>query len=182
MVDYKTVEESQVNMSLLMTPVHSNFSGKIHGGYILGLMDQIAFMCASKHSGSYCVTASVNRVDFLNPVEVGQMLHLKASVNYTGNTSMVVGLHVESEEIRTGEIKHCNSSYFTMVAKDEEGNSVKVPGLILDSKEKIRRFVRAIERQEYTDTRNTHFDPNVFKVENYIQFLIGHNLDLQYSE
>jgi uncharacterized protein (TIGR00369 family) len=182
MVDYKTVEESQVNMSLLMTPVHSNFSGKIHGGYILGLMDQIAFMCASKHSGSYCVTASVNRVDFLNPVEVGQMLHLKASVNYTGNTSMVVGLHVESEEIRTGETKHCNSSYFTMVAKDEEGNSVKVPGLILDSKEKIRRFVRAIERQEYTDTRNTHFDPNVFKVENYIQFLIGHNLDLQYSE
>ena len=123
MADYKTVEESQVDMSLLMTPVNSNFSGKIHGGYILGLMDQIAFMCASKHSGHYCVTASVNKVDFLSPVEVGEMLHLKASINYTGNTSMVVGLHVESENIRSGEKKHCNSSYFTMVAKDEDGFS-----------------------------------------------------------
>lgn len=182
MEEYKTVEASQVNMSLLMTPVHSNFNGKIHGGYILSLMDQIAYMCASKHSGSYCVTASVNRVDFLNPVEVGQMLHLKASVNYTGNTSMVVGLHVESEEIRTGETKHCNSSYFTMVAKDEQGKSVKVPGLILDSHEKIRRFVRAIERQEDINTRERSFDPSVFKVEDYLQLLIGHNLDLQYSE
>lgn len=179
MADYKTVEESQVQMSLLMTPNHSNFSGKIHGGYILGLMDQIAFMCASKHSGNYCVTASVNKVDFLNPVEVGQMLHLKASVNYTGNTSMVVGLHVESETIRTGEKKHCNSSYFTMVAKSEEGESVKVPGLILNSKETVRRFARAIERQRQTKVRKENFKPSEFEVEDYIQLLIGHNLDLQ---
>lgn len=182
MEQYKTVEESQVQMSLLMTPVHSNFSGKIHGGYILGLMDQIAFMCASKHSGNYCVTASVNKVDFLNPVEVGQMLHLKASVNYTGNTSMVVGLHVESENIRTGEKTHCNSSYFTMVAKDEEGNSVKVPGLILNSKETVRRFARAVERQRQAVVRNENFKPSEFEVSDYVQLLIGHNLDLQYSE
>ena len=179
MVNYKTVEESQVNMSLLMTPVNSNFSGKIHGGYILGLMDQIAYMCASKHSGNYCVTASVNRVDFLNPVEVGQMLHLKASVNYTGNTSMVVGLHVESENIRTGEMKHCNSSYFTMVAKAESGKSVKVPGLIIDTEEKVRRFARAIERQRQNELREESFDPEEFKVGDYLQVLIGHNLDLQ---
>ena len=182
MEEYKSIEDSQVTMSLLMTPVHSNFSGKIHGGYILGLMDQIAFMCASKHSGNYCVTASVNKVDFLNPVEVGQMLHLKASLNYTGTTSMVVGLHVESEDIRTGKIKHCNSSYFTMVAKDDEGNSVKVPGLILDSKEDIRRFARCIERQRQTEVRTENFKPSEFEVEEYIQLLIGHNLDLQYNQ
>jgi uncharacterized protein (TIGR00369 family) len=181
MTDYKTVEESQVSMSLLMTPEHSNFSGKIHGGYILNLMDQIAFLCASKHSGNYCVTASVNRVDFLNPVEVGQMLHLKASVNYTGNTSMVVGLNVQSEDIRTGTITHCNSSYFTMVAKDDDGKSVNVPGLILNSAETIRRFTRAIERQRQTDVRKENFKPSEFEVEDYIQLLIGHNLDLQYN-
>lgn len=179
MADYKAVEASQVNMSLLMTPMHSNFSGKIHGGYILGLMDQIAYMCAAKHSGNYCVTASVNRVDFLNPVDVGQMLHLKASINYTGSTSMVVGLHVESEDIRTGDIKHCNSSYFTMVAKSENGKSVKVPGLILDSEEKVRRFTRAIERQRHKELREESFNPEEFKVQDYVQLLIGHNLDLQ---
>ena len=86
-----------------MQPSHSNFGGKVHGGYILSLMDQIAFACASKHSQSYCVTASVNRVDFLNPVEVGDLLTLKASINYTGRTSMVVGVRVESENIITGK-------------------------------------------------------------------------------
>ena len=110
-------------------------------------MDQVAFTCASKHSGHYCVTASVNRVDFLNPIEVSELVHLKASVNYTGRTSMVVGLRVESENIKTGEKKHCNSSYFTMVAKNDEGKSVPVPGLILDSEESIRRFARSMARQ-----------------------------------
>ena len=101
-------------------------------------MDQVAFACASKHSGQYCVTASVNRVDFLQPIQVGELVSLKASVNYTGRTSMVVGLRVESENIKTGAVKHCNSSYFTMVAKDDDGKSVAVPGLILDSEESVR--------------------------------------------
>ena len=83
---FKSAEQSQVTLTELMLPSHSNFSGKIHGGYILNLMDQIAFACASKHSGHYCITASVNKVDFLHPVEVGQLLHLRASVNYTGKT------------------------------------------------------------------------------------------------
>jgi len=182
MKQYKSVEESQVSMSLLMTPVNSNFSGKIHGGYILGLMDQIAFLCASKHSGNYCVTASVNKVDFLNPVDVGQMLHLKASVNYTGNTSMVIGLHVETEDIRSGEIKHCNSSYFTMVAKDDDGNSAKVPGLILSSKETIRRFARSVQRQHETKVRKENFKPSEFEVKDYMELLEGHNLDLQFKD
>ncbi len=141
---FKTIQESQVSITELMLPSHSNFSGKIHGGHILNLMDQIAFACASKHSGHYCVTASVNKVDFLNPIEVGELVTLKASINYTGRTSMVVGLRVESENIRTGEIKHCNSSYFTMVAKDENGKSTPIPGIILSSEQEIRRFARSV--------------------------------------
>lgn len=181
MKKFKTSIESQVSMSLLMTPSHSNFSGKIHGGYILSLMDQIAFSCASKHSGYYCVTASVNKVDFLNPVDVGKLLHLKASINYTGNTSMVVGLRIEAEDIRTGEIKHCNSSYFTMVAKDDDGTSVHVPGLILDSEESIRRFARSIERNRQMHVRNEHFKQSEFEIQEHIAHLDGHNIDIQFD-
>ena len=116
---YKSVSESNVTISELMLPSHSNFSGKIHGGYILSLLDQIAFACASKHSRAYCVTASVDTVDFLNPIEVGELVTMRASVNYVGKSSMVVGIRVEAENIQTGKVKHCNSSYFTMVAKNE---------------------------------------------------------------
>ncbi len=146
MVEENTVAASKVTMSELMLPSHSNFSGKIHGGYLLKLMDQIAFASASKYSGAYCVTASVDTVDFLNPVEIGELVTLKASVNYVGNSSMVVGIRVVSENIRTGKTKHCNSSYFTMVAKDENGNNVKVPKLILSNNEEIRRFFDAIRK------------------------------------
>ncbi|NJW55780.1 acyl-CoA thioesterase, partial [Salinimicrobium oceani] len=84
-IKFKTVADSQVTISELMLPSHSNFNGKIHGGYILSLLDQIAFACASKHSGVYCVTASVDTVDFLNPIEIGELVTMKASVNYIGN-------------------------------------------------------------------------------------------------
>ncbi|UGS20313.1 acyl-CoA thioesterase [Flavobacterium cyclinae] len=141
-----TVEASKITLSELMLPSHSNFSGKIHGGYLLKLMDQIAFACASKYSGCYCVTASVDTVDFLNPVDVGELVTLKASVNYVGKTSMVVGIRVTSEHIQTGVKKHCNSSYFTMVAKDENGQNVEVPKLILSNLEEVRRFYDAIRR------------------------------------
>lgn len=141
-----TVEASKITLSELMLPSHSNFSGKIHGGYLLKLMDQIAFACASKYSGCYCVTASVDTVDFLNPVDVGELVTLKASVNYVGKTSMVVGIRVTSEHIQTGVKKHCNSSYFTMVAKDENGQNVQVQQLILSNLEEVRRFYDAIRR------------------------------------
>ena len=121
---FKHAKDSQVSITELMLPSHSNFSGKIHGGHILNLMDQIAFACASRHSRNYCVTASVNKVDFLNPIDVGELVTLKASINYTGRTSMVIGLRVESENIKTGIVKHCNSSYFTMVAKNEQGEKI----------------------------------------------------------
>jgi uncharacterized protein (TIGR00369 family) len=175
---YKKIDESQVTMSLLMTPEHSNFGGKIHGGYVLRLMDQIAFACASKHSGHYCVTASVNKVDFLNPIEVGELLHLKASVNYTGKTSMVVGLRVESENIHTGKVKHCNSSYFTMVAKNDAGENEEVPGLILDSVESVRRFARSIRRKSQSKKRAKAFDADQFKMEEHLQEIKAHNAQL----
>ncbi|TBN04766.1 acyl-CoA thioesterase [Hyunsoonleella flava] len=176
---FKHPKESQVTITQLMLPSHSNFSGKIHGGHILNLMDQIAFACASKHSQNYCVTASVNRVDFLNPIEVGELVTLKASVNYTGRTSMVIGLRVESENIQTGEVKHCNSSYFTMVAKDEHGKNVAVPGIILDSEQAVRRFARSIVRQQQARHRSTKFKANEFKMEEHLDVIKSHNAKIE---
>lgn len=178
-VPFKHASESQITMTLLMLPSYSNFSGKIHGGYVLNLMDQVAFACASKHSGHYCVTASVNKVDFLTPIEVGELVTLKASINYTGRTSMVVGLRVEAENIQKGLVKHCNSSYFTMVAKDESGRSVPVPGLILDSKESIRRFARSIRRKEQAAIRDHSFHPDEFEMEPYLELVTKHNVRLE---
>ncbi|GAB7257708.1 acyl-CoA thioesterase [uncultured Polaribacter sp.] len=182
MKKFKSIEESQLTITELMLPSHSNFSGKIHGGHILNLMDQIAFACASKHSSNYCVTASVNKVDFLNPIEVGELLTLKASVNYTGRTSMVVGLRVESENIRTGEKKHCNSSYFTMVAKDENGKSTPVPGIILTCKDEIRRYARSIIRQKEGRNRTSRFSSNSFKTEDYLELLAQSNSKIELKD
>ncbi len=178
-MEYRTIETSQLTMTQLMLPSHSNFSGFIHGGYVLSLMDQVAFACASKHSGHYCVTASVNKVDFLNPIEVGDLLTLKASIIYTGHTSMVVGLRVESENIKSGIIKHCNSSYFTMVAKDNDGKSVPVPGLILNSEESIRRFTRSIRRQNQAIKRGENFNVSEFKLEEHIQKMENQNARIE---
>lgn len=175
---YKRSEDSAMVINDLMLPSYSNFSGKIHGGHILNLMDQVAFACASKHSGNYCVTASVNRVDFLNSIEVGELVTMKAKINYTGNTSMVVGLRVESENIQQGIVKHCNSSYFTMVAKDASGKSVPVPGLILDSIEAVRRYTRSILRMEHGKHRRDMFKDDNYAVEDYMHMLEGKNVKL----
>jgi acyl-CoA hydrolase len=179
MKKFKTAKESQVVLSQLMLPSHSNFSGKIHGGFILNLMDQVAFACASRHSGNYCVTASVDRVDFLNAIEVGEMVNLKASVNFTGKTSMVIGLRVESENIRTGEMKHCNSSYFTMVAKEDNGQNCEVPGLILEDVNSVRRFVRVIELKQSDNRQENLFGEENFKMENYLVMLEKYNAKLK---
>ena len=168
---HKNVEESQITFSELMLPSHTNFSGKIHGGYILSLMDQIAFSCASKHSRNYCITASVDTVDFLKPIEVGELVTLKASVNYVGKTSMVIGIRVETENIKTGQVKHCNSSYFTMVAKDESGKNIAVPGLILDSEKEIRRFIRTARGVERKKNHRKEFMDSKFDVNSYTEEL-----------
>jgi acyl-CoA hydrolase len=124
------------------------------------------------------VTASVNKVDFLNPIEVGELITLKASVNYTGNSSMLVGLRVEAENIQKGIVKHCNSSYFTMVARDDNGQKVKVPGLILDTEESVRRFVRSMYRKEQSLHRAKAFAPEGFKIEDYIHLLKSQNAQI----
>ena len=176
---FKTIEESQVIISELMLPSHSNFNGKIHGGYVLSLMDQIAFACASKHSGVYCVTASVDTVDFLKPIEVGELVTMKASVNYVGSSSMQIGIRVEAENIQTGEKKHCNSSYFTMVAKNSQGKSVKVPGLILKSKDDIRRFAKSIHRYDNKRMRSKEFHETDFVSEEHLHIVETYNVKIE---
>jgi len=176
---FKTVEASKLSISELMQPSHSNFSGKIHGGYILNLMDQIAFACASKHSETYCVTASVDTVDFLNPIEIGELVTMKASVNFVGNTSMVVGIRVEAEHIQTGIVKHCNSSFFTMVAKNNEGKSVEVPGLILTQEIEVKRFLKALKRIKNKRNRQREFEGDNFTAENYLHLLKDHKVDVK---
>ena len=178
MNNYKAIEASRITISELMLPSHSNFSGKIHGGYILNLMDQIAFACASKHSEAYCVTASVDTVDFLNPIEVGELVTMKASINYVGKTSMVVGIRVESENIRTGNSKHCNSSYFTMVAKDENGLKKIVAGIEIDQEIEVRRFLKALKRIEMKRKRHEEFDHEDFSHHHYLDDLKDYNVKI----
>ncbi len=175
---FKRVEDSEVFLSVLMQPSHSNFGGKIHGGYILSLMDQIAFACASKHSGAYCVTASVDTVDFRNPIEIGELVTMKASVNYVGRSSMVVGIRVESENIQTGTVKHCNSSYFTMVAKGEDGKSVTVPGLLLEREMDVRRFHKSIKRIELKKTHQEAYRQLDALADDSLEQLKGYNVKL----
>lgn len=146
-MEARTASASRTTLTELMIPSYANFGGKIHGGILLSLMDKVAYTCASKHSGAYCVTVSVDNVDFMEPVEVGELVSLKASVNYVGRSSMVVGIRVTAENVKTRKVKHTNTSYFTMVAKDENGKPALVPPLILESREDARRFIEARERR-----------------------------------
>lgn len=177
---YRTNEDSKITLTELMLPSYSNFSGKIHGGFILSLMDKAAFASASKFSGNYCVTASVNRVDFLNPIEVGELVTLKAKVNYVGNSSMVVGIRVTSQDIRTGSVKHCNSSYFSMVAKDENGKNAKVPGLVLSNENDLRRFLRSIKHIKMRNERKIEFNKSNFILDNYKEALKDYNVKIEF--
>jgi uncharacterized protein (TIGR00369 family) len=140
MIDFKKISESETTLTELMIPSYANFGGKVHGGILLSLMDKIAYVCGTKHAENYCVTVAVEGVEFLSPVEVGDLVHLMASVNYVGNTTMIIGIRVESVNPRTKVTKHTNSCFFTMAAKDENGKLTKVPGLILESETEIRRF------------------------------------------
>lgn len=144
----KTVNYSRTTITELMIPSYANFGGKIHGGILLSLMDKVAYVCAAKHSGTYVVTVSVDNVEFKQPVEVGELVSLHASVNYVGNSSLIVGIKVVAENIKTASVKHTNTSYFTMVAKDDHGKLTAVPPLILESDEDIRRFLEALKRKE----------------------------------
>jgi len=141
------VSYSQTTLTELMIPSYANFGGKIHGGILLSLMDKVAYVCASKHAGNYCVTVSVDNVNFLAPAEVGDLVSMIASVNYVGRTSLVVGIRVIAETVQTGKTTHTNTSYFTMVAKGPDGKKADIPPLILEDAEEIRRFASALRRR-----------------------------------
>ncbi|MEH6627301.1 MAG: acyl-CoA thioesterase [Motiliproteus sp.] len=146
---FKKVKESQTVLKELMVPSYANFGGKVHGGIILSLLDKIAYTCAASHSKGYCVTASVDSVDFLSPVEVGELLTLYSSINYVGKSSMEIGIKVVSEDFKNDIVKHTNTSYFTMVSLDEETRKPKaIPGLILETEAEIRRFIEGKIRRD----------------------------------
>jgi uncharacterized protein (TIGR00369 family) len=139
--------ERELTMSVLMTPDMVNFSGNVHGGDLLKLLDQVAFACASRYAGSYVVTLSVDQVLFKQPIHVGELVTFLASVNHVGRTSMEVGIKVVAENIQQRLVRHTNSCYFTMVAL-QEGTPVKVPPLSLDTDEQKKRFREAEIRRK----------------------------------
>jgi acyl-CoA hydrolase len=171
--EFKSSKLSRTTITELMVPSYTNFGGKIHGGVILSLMDKAAYVCASKHARAYCVTASIDTVDFLASVEIGELVSLKATINYTGRSSMVVGIRVESENVKTNLVKHTNTSYFTMVAKDDRHQSMQVPGLVLETEEEIRRFMEAVKRKDLKATmkNETKEIKNSFSISEAIQSL-----------
>lgn len=156
--EMKSVSASRTTITELMIPSYANFGGKIHGGILLNLMDKVAYARASKHSGAYCVTVSVDTVDFLAPVEVGELISMQASVNYVGNSSMVVGIRTIAENVKKGEVRHTNTSYFTMVAKGDDMRPQRVPGLILESRDDVRRYLEAIKRMELKERYKVELD------------------------
>jgi uncharacterized protein (TIGR00369 family) len=146
-LESKAPQDSDTTITELMIPSYANFGGKIHGGILLSLMDKVAFVCATKHAGNYCVTVSVEEVDFLQPVEVGDLVSMMARVNYVGNTSLVVGIKVTAENPKKKHVKHTNTSYFTMVAKENDQLAI-VPPLLLRSDKDVRRFADALFRKK----------------------------------
>ncbi len=166
-MNLKKTTDSETTITELMIPSYANFGGKVHGGILLSLMDKVAYVTATKHCSSYCVTVAVDGVEFLNPVEVGDLVHLKSSVNYVGNTSLIIGIRVESLNPRTGIQKHTNSCYFTMAAKDESGNLTKVPGLLIETETQLRRFCEGLELKKLSKQKRVMLksDLNGFNIE-----------------
>ena len=138
----------QLSMTVLMTPDTANFAGNVHGGTILKLLDQVAYACASRYAAAYVVTLSVDQVMFRQPIHVGELVTFHASVNYTGTSSMEVGIKVVAEEIRTQTLRHVNSCFFTMVAVDDERRPVPVTPLRPFSADEKRRHAAAVERRK----------------------------------
>ena len=135
-------------MTVLMSPEMANFSGKVHGGSVLRLLDQVAYACASRYAGTYVVTLSVDQVMFREPINVGELVTFLASVNYTGTSSMEIGIKVVAEDIRKQSVRHANSCFFTMVAVDDDGRTTPIPPLEPTTPDEIRRFAAARLRRQ----------------------------------
>ncbi len=144
----KSVKDSSIVMAQPMTQQDSNIAGNVHGGVIMRLIDNAGGVVAARHAQQLVVTASIDRLDFHNPVFIGDVVTLKASLNYVGKTSMEVGVRVESETILTGKKRHTASAYLTYVALDKEGKPILLPPLILETEEDKRRNSEAKARRE----------------------------------
>jgi acyl-CoA hydrolase len=143
----RPVRESQAESANLMMPQDANVLGHVFGGAILSMMDKTAAVAAIRHARSTCVTVSVDRVDFREPIHVGDLVVMKASVNYVGRTSMEVGVRVEAEDLITGSRRHTNSCYVTFVAVDRNGRPIEVPLVVPETEAEKRRYEAAIERR-----------------------------------
>ena len=179
------VSYSQSTLTELMIPAYANFGGKIHGGTLLGLMDKVAYVCASKHAGNYCVTVSVDNVNFLAPAEVGDLVSMIASVNYVGRTSLVVGIRVVAETVQTRNTTHTNTSYFTMMAKGPDGTKAEVPPLILENAEEIRRFASALRRRRlriFSTERMEEYKTNFVVDDEVRAFLADERCEIRLAE
>jgi acyl-CoA hydrolase len=143
----KAVRESQHESSAMMMPQDANNLGHVFGGAILALMDKTAAVAAIRHARVSCVTASIDRIDFREPIHLGDLVVMKASVNYVGRTSMEVGVRVEAEDMISGSRRHTNSAYLTFVAIDRGGSPVEIPLVVPETAEEERRYQAAQERR-----------------------------------
>lgn len=135
----KRVTNSSVIMAQMMIPQDANPAGNVHGGVVVKIIDEAAGVVAARHSRMNVVTASIDRMDFHHPIFVGDLLFFKASLNSVGTTSMEIGVRVEAENLKTGEVRHAASAYLTFVAIDQQGKPVPVPPLVLETEEERRR-------------------------------------------
>lgn len=149
MNDDKSNDDSRsVVMAEIMTPDMANFHGNVHGGHILGFLDRVAYVCASRYSGKYIVTLSVDQVIFKEPIHVGELVSFYATVNFVGTSSIEVGIRVVAEDLLTQKKRHTNTCYFTMVALDEHGKPTKVKPLEIHNETQKRRFEAALLRKQ----------------------------------
>ena len=147
----------ELTMTVLMTPDMANFSGNVHGGTLLKLLDQVAYACASRYAGAYVVTVSVDQVVFRQPIHVGELVSFLASVNHVGISSMEIGIKVLAENIRTQQVRHVNSCFFTMVAVDETGQKVSVTPWKPVTDDQRRRSTQALLRRRLRDELQLRF-------------------------
>lgn len=147
----KRTRESSTETCIQAIPLDANSLGNVHGGNILKLIDSVGAIVAQRHCQGYAhhvVTAAIDNVQFLSPAHIGDLIIIKASLNYTGKTSMEIGVRVEIENLKTGEKNYINSAYLTFVAMDENDNPVQIPQVIPGSKEEKRRFEEGKQRSE----------------------------------
>jgi len=147
-MDPKPARLSHTTIAEVMMPHMANILGNVHGGVILGMMDRVAAVSAMRHAQRTCVTVSVDRVHFREPIHLGELVTMYSSVNYTHRTSIEVGIRVEAENLITGVKRHTNTCYFTFVAIDENGRPVSVPPVMPETDEERQRFEAAALRRE----------------------------------